>query len=117
MNEEKLLLDVSAGKFPGVTTVGNYAVQMIRKIGTKMGTITLVEKKTSCKDVEDNEIIKAANGKFYYCAGDIAVPMQKNGAKFAIQKNSKYVIIEISDNEYFEYGADDADKSDLNNRK
>ena len=103
VDEEYILLNVAAEAFPGASVNGNYAVKMnVNKIGTDtiaVGTILLSEKKSKCEDAEDNETIKKNDGKFYYCAGGIEVPMIANGAIFGIfdSTDNEYKILQIGE--------------------
>lgn len=100
-NVEYLLYDVSSNKFPGITSNGNYAVEvLIEKVNNGVvdgfGTVTLkTTLKDTCEGTANNEIIKKTDGKFYYCAGGIEVLMQEGDAKFAISKDNVYKIVEI----------------------
>jgi len=115
VDEEYILLNVAAEAFPGASVNGNYAVKMnVNKIGTDtiaVGTILLSEKKSKCEDAEDNETIKKNDGKFYYCAGGIEVPMIANGAIFGIfdSTDNEYKILQIGETGVTKLPQNDAD--------
>jgi len=117
VDKEYILLNVAAEAFPGVTVVGNYAVKMnVNKLETDetvaVGTILLSEKKSKCEDAEDNETVKKEDGKFYYCAGGIELPMvQSGGAIFGIfdSTDNEYKILQIGETGVTKLPKTDAD--------
>ncbi|ORY35296.1 scaffoldin [Neocallimastix californiae] len=117
VDKEYILLNVEAEAFPGVTVAGNYAVKMnVNKLETDetvaVGTILLSEKKSKCEDAEDNETVKKEDGKFYYCAGGIELPMvQSGGAIFGIfdSTDNEYKILQIGETGVTKLPKTDAD--------